>query len=187
MENRRTEYLYRATRTISLVFNVLPLPLWQILWRMADIFDGGFGAGIRYLLISGRLARCGGKVYFGPFVVVTRPSSLSLGNSVSIHQFTTIISDGGVTIADNVSIAHGCSLVSTEHTYDDKGLPIKYNPVEKRPISIGSDVWLGCKVTVLAGVTIRTRVILGAGAVVTADCDANAVYLGVPARRAKAI
>jgi acetyltransferase-like isoleucine patch superfamily enzyme len=46
----------------------------------------------------------------------------------------------------------------------------------KRGASIGSNV------TVISGVTIGERAVVGAGAVVTKDIAANAIVVGVPAR-----
>lgn len=40
---------------------------------------------------------------------------------------------------------------------------------------------IGRNAIILKGVTIGNNVIIGAGAVVTKDCDSNSVYAGVPA------
>ena len=175
--------MYRTARTISTSLRILPFAVWRVLWRLTDIFEGRFGAGLRYILISGRLANCGTRLYIGPFVCITQPSKLSVGDSVSIHHFTTIIADGGILIGDNVSIAHGSSLVSTTHTYEDASVPIKYNAVTLKPITIASDVWIGAKVTIIGGVSVGGRTVIGAGSVVTSDCAEGSIYVGVPARR----
>ncbi|MCK9904258.1 acyltransferase [Frankia sp. Cpl3] len=49
------------------------------------------------------------------------------------------------------------------------------------PVTLGSNVWLGAKATVLRGVTIGDNAVVGAGAVVTADVAAGARVGGVPA------
>jgi acetyltransferase-like isoleucine patch superfamily enzyme len=49
------------------------------------------------------------------------------------------------------------------------------------PVSLGRDVWLGAKATVLRGVTVGDGAIVGAGAVVTSDVAARARVGGVPA------
>jgi acetyltransferase-like isoleucine patch superfamily enzyme len=46
---------------------------------------------------------------------------------------------------------------------------------------VGSNVWLGSKVTILKGVTIGDNAVIGAGAVVSRDILENAVAVGVPA------
>jgi len=49
-------------------------------------------------------------------------------------------------------------------------------------VSIGPDVWIGCHVVVLPGVTVGAGAILGAGAVVTGDVPPYALVAGVPSR-----
>ena len=51
-----------------------------------------------------------------------------------------------------------------------------------KPITVGSNVFLGVGVIVLPGVTIGDNVVIGAGAVVTKDVPSNSVAAGVPAR-----
>ncbi|MHA6643319.1 DapH/DapD/GlmU-related protein [Mesorhizobium sp. A623] len=48
---------------------------------------------------------------------------------------------------------------------------------------IGSGVLLGAGANILPGVTIGENAVVGAGAVVLEDVPADAVYVGVPARR----
>lgn len=47
---------------------------------------------------------------------------------------------------------------------------------------IGHDVWIGCNVVILPGVTIGNGAVVGGGAVVTKDVPPYAVVAGVPAR-----
>ncbi|XWW48443.1 CatB-related O-acetyltransferase [Fibrella sp. USSR17] len=51
---------------------------------------------------------------------------------------------------------------------------------ERKPISIGNDVFIGANVTVLDGVTIGDGAVIGAGAVVTKDIPPYAVAVGCP-------
>ena len=51
-----------------------------------------------------------------------------------------------------------------------------------QPVTIGDDVWLGAKCSVLPGVSIGRGAVVGTGAVVTGDVPAFAVVAGVPAR-----
>ena len=51
-----------------------------------------------------------------------------------------------------------------------------------KPIIIGNAVWLGGNVTVLPGVTIGDRAVIGAGSVVTKDIPADVVAFGNPCK-----
>ncbi len=53
----------------------------------------------------------------------------------------------------------------------------------KGGITIGSDVWLGDRCTILSGVTIGDGACVGANAVVTSDVEPYAMVAGVPARQ----
>ncbi|MDB2464704.1 CatB-related O-acetyltransferase [Amylibacter sp.] len=53
---------------------------------------------------------------------------------------------------------------------------------KKSEIHIGSDVWIGTKVTVMPGVNIGHGCVIGANSVVTKDCEPYAIYAGNPAK-----
>lgn len=50
------------------------------------------------------------------------------------------------------------------------------------PIKIGRNCFIGCRSTILAGVTIGDNVIIGAGSVVNRDIPSNTVAAGVPCK-----
>ncbi|WP_368073879.1 DapH/DapD/GlmU-related protein [Blastococcus mobilis] len=51
-----------------------------------------------------------------------------------------------------------------------------------KPVVIGSGSWIGARATILPGITVGAGCIIGAGSLVVADCEADHVYVGVPAR-----
>lgn len=62
---------------------------------------------------------------------------------------------------------------------------MKQGMSETKPATIGNDVWIGSRVTILPGVHIGDRVVIGAGAVVTRDLPNNAIAVGVTAKVVK--
>lgn len=56
-----------------------------------------------------------------------------------------------------------------------------------RDIAVGRGAWLGARVIVIGPAIIGEHAVVGAGAVVTGDVEAGALYAGVPARKIKDI
>lgn len=151
--------------------------LWPLLGR-----SGKLGYAARYIFYKAANPRWGDNVLIAENVVIKHPDKLELGSNVSIHQFCYIDAQGGVEIGDDVSIAHGSSILSFEHGWQSPE-PIKYNPCTLAPVTIASDVWLGCGVRVLAGASIGSRSIVAAGAVVKGTHGGGVIIGGVPARQ----
>ncbi|MEN8662498.1 MAG: CatB-related O-acetyltransferase [Lentimonas sp.] len=58
-----------------------------------------------------------------------------------------------------------------------------YSDTEHRYFSeIGSDVWIGARVTILGGVRIGHGAVIATGSVVTKDVDPYSIVGGVPAK-----
>ncbi|RPI79643.1 MAG: acyltransferase [Desulfobacteraceae bacterium] len=55
------------------------------------------------------------------------------------------------------------------------------------PVRLGDNVWVGGQAGILKGVTIGENSVIGFGAVVTSDIDANVVAMGNPARAVRKI
>jgi len=87
-----------------------------------------------------------------------------------------------VTIGADCLIAEMVSIRDHDHRSATLAVPIRLQGSDVAPVSIGNNVWIGSKATILKGVTIGNDVIIGAGAVVTRDIPAASVALGVPAR-----
>lgn len=145
-------------------------------------FLGGVGLLIRYLFAKTSAADCGDVVYIGPYVEIRNWKNLYLGSNVSNHRGCYLDAIGGITIGDDVSVAHSSSILSSDHSWDDLSLPIRDNPVQLNSVCIEDDVWVGCGVRILSGVTIKRRAVIAAGAVVIKDVSSATLVGGVPAR-----
>ncbi|MEK0363757.1 acyltransferase [Pseudomonas sp. CBC3] len=174
-------------KLMVLLFKFIPGFIHCLLWGVSTSFSGIFAVFLRYLSFSSRVKSFNRNSYIGTHVVLKNIKNMHVGENFSLHDFCYIDAVGNIQIGNNVSIAHGSSLISFNHTWGSTELPIKYNPVKVAPIVIEDDVWIGCGVRIMPGVTIGARSIVAAGSVVVKDVPANTIVGGVPAKVIKKI
>lgn len=74
-------------------------------------------------------------------------------------------------------------IITGNHRIDDLSKPIRLQGYTGAPIDIGNDVWIGCHVVILPGVTVGDGAVIAAGSVVNKDIPAYEIWGGVPARK----
>lgn len=112
----------------------------------------------------------------------TAKSSIILGDRTYIGPYTFLGSHEPLEIGRDTIIGAYSYLITGNHSTSRRDIPYRDQGYDGAPIRIGSNVWLGCHVVVLPGVTIGDGAIVGAGAVVTRDIPAGETWGGVPAR-----
>lgn len=105
----------------------------------------------------------------------------------SIGEYTVLHSLDCIVIGKNVLIAQHCFIGDAQHIFNDRNTPIKQQSNKSSKVIIEDDVWLGCGVKVMSGVTIGKGSVIAAGAVVTKDIPPYTLYGGVPAKKIKDI
>lgn len=121
----------------------------------------------------------------GSFTEIQKNASIGKNCKISSHTFIC----EGVHIEDNVFVGHNVTFINDKYprsTNETGELQTEedWKVVEtfiKKGASIGSSS------TILCGITIGERAIVGAGAVVTRDIPADTVVAGVPAKVLKKI
>jgi acetyltransferase-like isoleucine patch superfamily enzyme len=86
-----------------------------------------------------------------------------------------------ITIGNNVFITSQVQLI----THDGGTLPFRKDIPDLEwtaPITIGNDVFIGYRATIMPGVSIGDRCVIGACAVVTRSVPSNSVVAGNPAK-----
>ncbi len=114
--------------------------------------------------------------------------------AVSIGDGTFLGHNCALTIASRLEIGRHCLIASGVRIADFDGHPI--DALHRRrgdfvssnrvlPVSIGDDVWIGNGATILKGVTLGDRTIIGTRAVVTHSVPADCIVVGNPAKIVK--
>ncbi len=142
-----------------------------------------------------------GRIVIGKYVHLSGKSSIEFANrwkgspEFVIGNHTFIGHNCIFTIGDSVRIGNHCLLAGGVNISDNDGHPIDAlarrtqpaPPDAIRPVVIGDDVWIGGRATILKGVTIGDRAIVGAGSVVTKSVPPDVVVAGNPARVIKSL
>jgi maltose O-acetyltransferase len=127
----------------------------------------------------------------GPDTVIRPPFYCDYGYQIRIgaRTFANVglcaLDVAAITIGDDVQIGPNVQLLTPTHPVDADLRRAKWEAA--RPITIGSNVWLGGGVIVLPGVTIGENTVVGAGSVVTRDLPDDVVAMGNPARIARSL
>lgn len=107
---------------------------------------------------------------------------LEIGDNTFIEFDAHIACAGSVVIGKNVLIAGGVFISDHNHSMPEgEGSPLD-GPLVVKAVRIGSGCWIGERCSILPGVTLGERCIVGAGAVVTRSFPDGSVVAGVPAR-----
>lgn len=129
--------------------------------------------------------RIGDSTKIGSFVEIQKGVQIGRNCKVSSHTFIC----EGVTVEDEVFIGHGVNFINDKYpraTASDGQLQTEADwTVERTLVRRGASI--GTNATILGGITIGERAIVGAGAVVTRDVPAGAIVAGNPARVLKTV
>jgi tetrahydrodipicolinate N-succinyltransferase len=100
---------------------------------------------------------------------------IEVGDGSFLNYRTEIVAHARVTLG------RGCLLAWDVQVVDSDSHRVDGRP-HTAPVTIGDDVWIGARATVLKGVTVGDGAVVAAGSVVVADVPAHALVAGNPAR-----
>jgi UDP-2-acetamido-3-amino-2,3-dideoxy-glucuronate N-acetyltransferase len=122
----------------------------------------------------------GDNTKIGPFVEIQKGAKI--GKSCKIQSHTFICE--GVTIEDHAFIGHNVTFINDLYprsTTEDGSLQTEEDWAVI-PTLIKEGASIGSSATLLCGVTVGEKAIVGAGSVVTRDVPPNTIVAGNPAR-----
>jgi acetyltransferase-like isoleucine patch superfamily enzyme len=125
----------------------------------------------------------GAIIYIG--CEVNPKSSIDLADCVYIAPYAFLGSCHRLEIGNDTMVGAHTYITTVNHVTRRKDIAYSKQGFEGADVRIGNNVWIGCHVTVLPGVTIEDHAIIGAGAVVTKNVPSGETWAGVPAKKIK--
>ncbi len=122
----------------------------------------------------------GDNTKIGTFVEIQKGAKIGKNCKISSHTFIC----EGVTIEDEVFIGHNVTFINDLHPKATTGTGELQTDDDWKcvPTLVKEGASIGSSATVLCGVTIGERAIVGAGSVVTKDVPSNRTVVGNPAQ-----
>ncbi len=104
---------------------------------------------------------------------------ISLGEKVFFNFNCVVLDVCRVTIGDRTLFAPAVQIYAATHPLD---AVLRRTQEAGKPVTIGSDCWIGGGAIICPGVTIGDRTVIGAGSVVTRDIPSGVIAAGNPCR-----
>ena len=151
--------------------------------RLARQVDGGRGLraedGVRIVrLAEESTVRMGTDVLLAHDVQLhlrDRGALIEIGDGTFVNHRTEVVAH------ERVRLGRDCLLAWDVLVLDSDSHSVDGGP-RSAPVTIGDRVWIGCRATVLKGVTIGDGAVVAACSVVVSDVPARALVAGNPAR-----
>lgn len=116
-------------------------------------------------------------------IFMRQSAHIDLSDNVKMSN-VTISAASRIAIGDNVMLGAGSRIFDHDfHSVHHEYRVAKNVGIATRSVIIESGAFVGADATILKGVTIGRRAVIGASAVVTRDVPAGEVWAGNPARR----
>ena len=153
-------WLLRGRAATSALF---PTPVRRALLRLGGVQLGAVVWG---------LERC----YF-------ESEHVSLGPGCSINAECWFEGHGRIIVGRDCLFGSQVMILTSDHEISPDGEMARH--ATYGDVHIEDRCWIGTRAMIMPGVTIGEGTVIGAGALVTKDCEPGAIYVGVPARRVR--
>lgn len=166
------------------ISEILPFNVRKKLFEHYRMKKGKSGIVFRYVLLKSIAKKCGDNVMVAPNVYFKYPENLVLGENISFQPMCYIDAEGEIEIENNVSIAHGVTILSSNHKFKKIDIPIRDQGMSLEKTVVDDNVWIGAKCTILAGVRVKSGCVLAANCVMTKTSviKENTVLAGIPGK-----
>lgn len=154
----------------------------EYLWFVIRSWPGFEGIMLRYVFLKCTTRKLSGFCWISQGCTISNSYGLSLGKNFATNRNVLIDAIGGIEVGDNTGIGPNCILLSHEHSMMAKGNYASEAGYKRKPIKIGSGVWISSNCFIKAGVSIGDNAVVGACSNVITDVPENGRVIGSPAR-----
>lgn len=164
----------------------LPRFIWDYLILEPIVFlfrwlPGGYGIALRTILYKVLLKKVGKGVVIRDGVKILFPERVEIGKYTGLNDSCIIDGTGGVKIGSYVRMAPRVEILTSNHIFTDRNVPIKKQGLELKAVVIEDDVWVGIGALLVPGVHIGHGAVIAGHAVVTKNVPPFAIVAGIPA------
>jgi maltose O-acetyltransferase len=110
-------------------------------------------------------------------------TDVTIGQGCWINYGVWFDNSAPIVLGERVNVGHQVLFATSSHELGTQHR--RSGPPAAAAIVIGDGTWIGARATIMSGVRIGKGCMIGAGALVAQDCQANGMYVGVPARRVR--
>lgn len=145
------------------------------------------GVKFRRILVKNIFKECGKNVNISENVYFGTGKNIVLYNNAGIGSGTKIFGNGNVTIGSHVTMGPEVMIITGDHKIRWSDNDKIINNIVVGDVKIGNYTYIGARVTILQGVTIGDKSVVGACSLVNKDVDNKCLYAGVPVKKIRNI
>jgi putative colanic acid biosynthesis acetyltransferase WcaF len=156
-------------------------PAHQVLWLLVSglvVRRWWCPVSLRIAILRAFGAEIGSGVLIRHDVKIHWPWKLKIGDHSWIGEETWILNLEPVDIGAQVCVSQGVLLCTGSHDRHSPSFEF-----DNAPIVVGDGAWIAARATVLRGVTVGSRAVVGATALVTKDVAEDSVVLAPQSER----
>ena len=166
---------------------LLLLYAWWVRTTCYFLPDVPFLMRFRGWLYGFGMKRCGRNFQVNHSVILNGLDDMTVGDNVYFANFCHVISNGTITIEDNVLFGPFVMISSGNHQFDGAG----YNtlPSDHKDVIIRKGSWVASHVTIVGGSQVPEQSVVAANSCVTPQMQQTkrGLYAGVPAKLVKTL
>lgn len=154
----------------------------RVALKTKNSFGSVLARGKQRIEVNNGLVSFEKRVFLYPEVRISVKGTSEDKAQLTIGQGTNIGDRTEIHVGTSISIGRYCAISWDVCILDRDYHEFNGHGEIKKEIVIGDKVWIGCRSTILKGVTIGKGAVIAAGSIVTKDVPANCCVGGNPAK-----